>query len=191
MEEEVEFNYFYNCFIKMFHKEYKNEYRKNIKYMETELMLMLSAQYFTKEKILEIYDKCLYDICTNYLSLSNSKMYVLANSPFELIVDILNEIEKNSYNPYRESLLTSLQFIYQNYLECLEVGIPILFQSENNQQESYMEITVDSNYRLSQFDFLNMSLLEQTKTMTHLVMMEKNKQIGPLPKVKYYYRKDI
>lgn len=192
MEEEVEFNYFH----RMFRQEYQKILSDNMKNkiaveedeMEQELFLMFPDQYSTKEEKLDAYDRSLFHVCTNYISLSNSNMDVFPNNPFEFVVDILEEIE---YNPYKYSFLTSLQFIYQEYLHCLEVGSPILGCSGEDSLESYMKITLDSRYQISQFDCINMDLLEQTKTMTEFVIMQKNKQIGPLPKVKYHYRKDI
>lgn len=192
MQEEVEFNYFYQMFREENRRILLNSLKDKISSEEVEIeqefFLMFPNQYSTEKEKLNAYDRSLFHVCTNYISLSNSNIDVFPNNPFEFVVGILDEIE---YNPYKYSFLMSLQFIYQEYLHCLEVGSPILGSSGKDSLESYMEITLDSRYQILQFDCINRNLLEQTKTMTEFVIMQKNKQIGPLPKVKYKYRKDI
>ena len=156
--------------------------------MEQELYFMFPEQYSTREEKLEVYDRSLFHVCANYITLSNSKMDVFPNNSFEFVLDILNEIE---YNPYKYSFLLSLQFIYQDYLNKLEVGRPYLSQSSKDLGDSYMTVMLDSQYQILQFDSINMNLIEQTKMMTKFVMMQKNKELGPIQKIKYQYRKDI
>ena len=115
-------------------------------------------------------------------------MNILPNNSLEFVTEILNEIEEN---PYQKSFLASLQFIFQDYFECLEIGRPILFSSEEDSNDSYMEMVLDSQYKITQFETMNMDLLEQTKTMTKVLILESHRQLGPISKVKYYYRKDI
>lgn len=110
------------------------------------------------------------------------------NNSFEFVTMILDEIEEN---PYKQSLLKSLQFIYQDYLFILDMGSPTLRSLSDDLQDSYMEVTFDSQYKISDFETVNMNLLEQTKTMTKFFIMQSNQQEGPLQKVKYRYRKDI
>ncbi len=50
---------------------------------------------------------------------------------------------------------------------------------------------LDASSQLLQFESVNMTELEQTKTMTKILKMELGKTLGPLPNVKYCYRKDI
>lgn len=192
MQEEIEFNYFHQMFRKENQKKFWNIIRNKISSqedeMEQELMLIFPEQYLNKEEKLEVYDRSLFHVCANYIRLSDSKMDVSTNNTFEFVLDILDEIE---YNPYKYSFLVSLQFIYQEYLDTLAVGRPSLFQHTKDIQESYMEIMMDSLYQILQFDCINMNLLDQTKTMTKFVMMQKNQELGPLHKVKYHYRKDI
>lgn len=54
-----------------------------------------------------------------------------------------------------------------------------------------MEVTFDSQYKITKFETINMGLLEQTKVMIKFLIMQKNHQKGPLQKVKYLYRNDI
>lgn len=56
---------------------------------------------------------------------------------------------------------------------------------------SSFQITIDSNYKIVEFDNVNMDLIEQDRIMNTLLIMEKNKQIGPIPKVLMRIRKDI
>lgn len=192
MKEKVPFRYFYE----MFRDEYQKVLVENMKdrvfedEAEIELLRIFPIEYAvdSKEEMLEAYNKGLFNVCANYISLANSSMSVLPNDSLEFVSSILDEIEEN---PYQESFLTSLQFIYQNYFECMKIGCPILLSSEDDFLDSYMKITLDSNYKITQFESVNMSLFEQTKAMTKVLTMEKNKKIGPLSETKYEYRKDI
>lgn len=190
VEEKAKFNYFHGMFIKNNQKNLLENMKNRIAEDEDDLefMLMFPAFYSTKEEMLDAYNKSLFYVCEKYISLSNSKMSLFPNDPFEFVVDILDEIEEN---PYKDSFLSSLQFIYQDYLNCLEVGSPSLGSSGNKSKESYMEITLNKQYQITNFECINMSLLEQTKTMTEFVIMQNKQQIGPPHKVKYHYRKDI
>lgn len=195
MEEEIELNYF--------HKIYRNKYQELIqqtikerimsqeKY-EQELFLMFPLAYATQDEKLEASNKSLYFTCLSYLSLSNSNINASSNS-FKLLNDILNELEINPYRDlkYKYSFLTSIQFICQNYLDNLDIGFPILFNSYNNLEESYMNILLDSRYKIYKFDCLNMNLLKQTKTMVKVVLMLYNHQIGSMQNTKFVYSKDF
>lgn len=187
-EREIEFNYFYKMF--------REEYRKNIVKTRREKqlndcndgLLEILTMTYTKGEILQLYENSLFQVCVNYLSLADSSMNILPNNSLEFVTEILNEIEEN---PYQKSFLASLQFIFQDYFECLEIGRPILFSSEEDSNDSYMEMVLDSQYKITQFETMNMDLLEQTKTMTKVLILESHRQLGPISKVKYYYRKDI
>lgn len=198
MEEEIEDNYFY----RMFQKEYQRHLLENMRNkievgkekIDPIVILMFPTQYFQKEEILEAYNNGLFQVCTDYISLSNSKLDIFSSNPFEIMINILNEMEENPCKdtPYKYSFLLSLKFIYPNYLECLGVGCPIMFpmvvQPKKDTQDSFMAIILNSHYQLLQFSRINISHLEQAKIMTEFVIMQKNKQIGPLQKVKYYYQ---
>lgn len=187
-EREIEFNYFYKMF--------REEYRKNIVNTRKEKqlndcnadLLEILTMTYTKGETLQLYENSLFQVCVNYLSLADSSMNILPNNSLEFVAEILNEIEEN---PYQKSFLSSLQFIFQDYFECLEIGRPILFSSEEDSNDSHMEMVLDSQYKIAQFETTNMDLLEQTKTMTKVLILESHRQLGPISKVKYYYRKDI
>lgn len=188
-EQEIEFNYFYKMFIE--------EYRKNIIKVGRErglydwnygLLEILTMDTLSKDEILQLYENSLFQVCANYLSLANSSMNILPNNSLEFVTEILNEIEEN---PYQKSFLTSLQFVFQDYFACLEIGCPMLFSSEEDIKDSYMEIVLDSQYKIVQFETVNMNLLEQTKTMAKVLVSQNYRQLGPISKVKCYYRKDI
>lgn len=188
--EKPKFNYFYEMF--------KEEFRKKIIFLE---MNRLSEEEYELINIFDIYvsnslakeerlfyfDQSLFEICTNYISLSNSSITVLPNNSFELLQLIFENMENN---PYQESFLQSLQFIFQDYFKLLNKGYPMLFSSETNSIPN-LQITFDSNYKITQFESENMDLLEQDKTMMRILLLEKNNQIGPIPNVKYIYRNDI
>ena len=170
---KVDFNYFYLMFLQKF-QEYLFLNTKNkisIKDLEEESLFLLSNYYSSSKEKLMACDKSLYYVCTYYMTLSDSEIKVLPKDSFELLECILEELEKRNDSEYKNSFLFSLEFIYQKYLEILNVGSPILSSEEN--------------------DNVNMVLLEQLKIMNKLVVMEYNHQIGPQQKVKFLYRKDI
>ena len=94
-------------------------------------------------------------------------------------------------NPYQRSFLMPLQFIYQDYLDTLKKGTPMLFSSQDVTKEKKFEVTLDSNYQIATFEAINMNLIEQAQTMTQIILHQKNNQMGPIPYVRTKYRKDI
>lgn len=191
---KVDFNYFYLMFLQKF-QEYLFLNTKNkisIKDSEEEESLFFLSNYYSssKEKLMAC-DKSLYYVCTYYMTLSDSEIKVLPKDSFELLECILEELEKRNDREYKNSFLFSLEFIYQKYLEILNVGSPILSSEENDNKEKLLKVTLDSKYKIMGFESVNMDLLEQVKIMNKLVVMEYNHQIGPQQKVKFLYRKDI
>lgn len=184
---EIPFNYFYKIFNDENRKAYFELKQKRISETSEDLDNIFDS-LLLKEEMLSIYNKTLYNICTNYVSISNSSIDIFSKDTLEFVDLILDTMHDN---PYKESFLTSLQFIYQNYFDCLGKGCPILMSSENNEIESSFLVTLDSHNEITQFEAINMEFIEQDKTMTKLLTMEINKQQGPLPKVLYYIRKDI
>lgn len=191
---KVDFNYFYLMFLQKF-QEYLFLNTKNkisIKDLEEEESLFFLSNYYSssKEKLMAC-DKSLYYVCTYYMTLSDSEIKVLPKDSFELLECILEELEKRNDREYKNSFLFSLEFIYQKYLEILNVGSPILSSEENDNKEKFLKVTLDLKYKIMGFESVNMDLLEQVKIMNKLVVMEYNHQIGPQQKVKFLYRKDI
>ena len=190
---KVDFNYFYLMFLQKF-QEYLFLNTKNkisIKDLEEESLSLLSNYYSSSKEKLMACDKSLYYVCTYYMILSDSEIKVLPKDSFELLECILEELEKRNDSEYKNSFLFSLEFIYQKYLEILNVGSPILSSEENDNKEKFLKVTLDSKYKIMGFESVNMDLLEQVKIMNKLVVMEYNHQIGPQQKVKFLYRKDI
>lgn len=141
------------------------------------------------EERLSIYDETVYDICMTYLSLSKSSIDVLPTTTLELLDMILSEAMFD--NPYRESFLLSLQFIYQEYFEALGKGSPTLMSSFEKDKQPSLEITLDSRNQITQFDSTNMDSLEQTKTMTKILSLERERKLGPIPNVTFQIRRDF
>lgn len=188
--ENPKFNYFYE----MFKKEFRNNASELLKSRLSDDVLEIIELFdvylnpeLTKEESLQYFDKSLFEVCSNYISLSNSSITILPNNSFELLNLILENIENNFY---QNSFLLSLQFIFQDYFKLLDKGYPMLFTTEIDIIPS-LQITFDSNYKMTQFDALNMELIEQDKTMLRILSLEKNNQFGPIPNVEYIYRKDI
>lgn len=191
--EEVELYYFYQIFRKYYENILKEKTNEKIalekEEYRRELLRMFPISHATKEEILKAYNDSLFYVCRHYISLSNSKTESFSNNPFELVTIILDKIEEN---PYKDSLLISLQFIYQRYFYSLELGNSMAITPLNNDlQDSYMEVVWDSSYKIFGIKTVNMGLLEQTKIMTKFFLLQKNQQQGPLQKVKYRYCKDI
>lgn len=88
-----------------------------------------------------LYNQILFDICADYVALTDSFIEVFPKDTLEFVSLILDTIQEN---PYKESFLFSLQFIYQNYLDCLEKGNPILMASEDSSTYSYLKETLKS-----------------------------------------------
>lgn len=188
---QIPFNYFYQIF--------KNEYRQIILKKErdkigkiadylNEIFDFYGSISLGKNDQLSIYNQILFDICANYISLSNSLIDVYPANTLEFVELILNTIQEN---PYKESFLLSLQFIYQDYLACLGKGSPILMSSEDSNSLASFQITLNSSNQIVDFDAVNMDLIDQDKVMTKIIAMESNQQLGPIPQVRYRLRKDV
>lgn len=185
----VPFNYFYNIFQNEFRRLSLEKERMRIGNTADQLSDIFdfyTSLAMSKEEKISIYNQILYDICINYVSISNSSIYVFPKEPLELIDLILNKIHEN---PYRESFLMSLQFIYQDYFNCLGKGSPTLMSSNDSSENQSFQITLDYCNKISEFDSTNMDLVEQDKTMNKILFMELNNQVGPIPKVLYRIRK--
>lgn len=189
MDQPIPFNYFYTMF--------NTECRKNtIRNMQTkisegdrdDIFLDFFYQTLDNKENLEIYNESLFECCANYISLSKSSRTVYPNNGLQFAKTILEEIENN---PYQESFIMSLQFIYQDYLTKLGIGTPSLCSYEEEETSPYMEITLDAKYQITKFETVNMSLLEQTKIITDFLLLESSEKLGPFQNIKYQYRKDI
>ena len=190
-KDKIKFNYFYIMFQDIVRKEIVELEKNKIgdtAYDLSEIFDFYSNNQLTKEEKLNLYNKGLFEVCSNYVSLSNSIIDVYPNNSLEFVDLILDTIHEN---PYEESFLMSLQFIYNDYFGALGKGIPTLMSSEIEKEDSYFQITFDSPYKLNEFESVNMDMVEQNKIITNLLKLELNNQIGPVNKVKYYYRKDI
>lgn len=182
MENEVFFNYFYRMFNEKMKNKYQEFYQKRIERIKN------NSISISIEDLIEFYNNVLFEVCINYIQLANPKIDVIPNNIFEVIYQILDTINENEY---KESFLTSLQFIYQDYLNNIGRGYPILMKSNDCTYNPRLEITVDSEDKLIQLESVNMNIIEEDILMTKLMEMEVNHKQGPLPKVLYRIRKDI
>lgn len=190
--EKIQFDSFYKMFQGEFQKLAIEKERTKPEYEEyyEELFLIFGEIYsprLTNEEKIELMDKSLFEVCVNYVSLSNINIEVFPKTSFEFVSLILENREEN---PYQESFLQSLQFIVQDYLQGLKKGRPILFSTDYGTKSAF-KVILDSQYQISEFNVWNMDLWEQDKTMFKILSLEKKGQIGPIPKVRYLYRKDI
>lgn len=191
MEPKPKFNYFYQMFINELHKNILEINQTRIKETNGEpsdIFDIYSTINMSKEEQLSIYNKTLFNVCSNYVTLSNASIYIFPADFLEFVYLILDTIHEN---PYKESFLLSLQFIYQDYFSCLEKGRPILISCEDAESLSSFQVNLDSRYQIMNFETNNMNLLEQDKIMTKIIAMEKENKLGPIPKVLLRVRKDI
>lgn len=188
---KIKHNYFYTMFQDIVRNEIIELERNRIgetAYNLSEIFDFYTNNKISKEDKINLYNKSLFDVCTNYVSLSNSSIDIYPNDSLEFIELILGNIHDN---PYKESFLMSLQFIYNDYLGTLGKGIPTLISSESDNENSYFKITLNSRYKLNEFEAVNMDMLEEDEIITNILKLELNNQIGPVNKVKYIIRKDI
>lgn len=190
MEEKAIFNFF----DKMFDRECQRNIVENMRHKITEnddfeLLYLFPTQLVGKEETLEIYKKSLFECCANYISLANIDINLYPSEALDFVELILESNEKDSY--YGESFLFSLQLIYQKFFSALNIDSPVLNSCSEDSDSSYLEVILNSSYHLLDFRSVNMSELEQTKTMTKILKLELENKLGPLQNVKYCYRKDI
>jgi len=148
---------------------------------------LMFRQTLEKEKMIEIRKKALWEICANYIGLTNLEITVYPKEPFEFVHLILHSEKETTY---QESFQLSLQLIYQDFLAYLGVGCPAIWQSQDFDQPTF-EITLDSKNKINKIETHKMNLLEQNEAMTRLVLMMMNQQLGPLPKTLIRKREDI
>ncbi len=190
MEEKAIFNFF----DKMFDRERQRNIVENMRHKipeneDFELLYLFPTQLVGKEETLEIYKKSLFECCANYISLANIDINLYPSEALDFVELILESNEKDSY--YGESFLFSLQLIYQKFFSALNIDSPVLNSCSEDSDSSYLEVILNSSYHLLDFRSVNMSELEQTKTMTKILKLELENKLGPLQNVKYCYRKDI
>ncbi len=183
-KEEIPFNYFHKLFINKC-KEIQLEEEKNkigdlAKWMDS--FLLFSTE---RKELIPIYEKALYRICEDYVSLSNANVNVYPKETKEFIKLILETIDEN---PYKESYLISLQFIYCDYINILGQGAPILKSCKKEEVIPNLEITLDQDNKITDFEGINIDLLEENKIMTEFIFMQKNGVQGPLQKIHYKKR---
>lgn len=186
-QKEIAFNYFYKIFVDKYYQKISEwEQKENV--ISTEIFYFENRTMIPKEEQLSIYQQCLFDICVEYVALSDAPIDILPKDPFSFIELILNTLHEN---PYQHSFLQSLQFIYQEYLSCLGKGWPLLMMSIDTTLEPSLEVVLDSHYKINSFVFSNMELIERDQILNKMISMENRNQIGPVPKVHFLIRKDI
>lgn len=190
-KEEIPFNYFYHLFQEKNRKKVRKYYENN-PICDTELFEIFdiyNTPLLPQEVRIKFFEEALYDICVAYVPLAKSELIIYPKTSLEFVDLILNTMDEN---PYQRSFLRSLQFIYQDYLDTLKKGMPMLSTLPDNPlEEKNFLITLDSKYQITEFETINMDLIEQVRTMTQIVLHLKNNQMGPIPYVKTRYRKDI
>ena len=125
----------------------------------------------------------------NQVYLAKCKQDVSFNQkdPFDIALELIAMKYDGSY---KRSFLLSIQLICAEILGIIEGSCPILFASKQEEQTPHTLVKVHGNANYD-FEFVNMSELEQARTILQITKMEVTKKQGPLPNVLYRYRKDI
>ena len=180
-EDTLKFNYFF------------------LKYKKRLLKKILELNPWDETE--DILNEAIKETCLEFLTLSEIQINVIPKDSIALVEEILENLKNG---PYTESFLFSLQFIFQDYLESLNFGWPILLSSKDEKlAKSFLVVLIlsinliaifnllDSQNKLNEFEAINMSLVEQTKTMIKICKMALKNIQGPLPNVLYLKRNDI
>lgn len=187
VKEEVPFNYFFI----MFEQEIQKRTRKKNeeKLLEDEELDEDDIYILSKEEQLQICKESFYEILISYLSLTeNDTITICPKEPLDLCNLILNNMEDN---PYKESLLKSVQFIMARYLEMLGKGCPTIMFSNDDKKEKSFRVVYDRSQRINNFDSTNMSLEERTGMMVKVLRNTIENNMVLMPLVRYESRTDI
>jgi len=189
--KQVPFNYFYLIFQEKFRKKvFEFELNKigDCANIINEIFDIDVATDISNNECINIYDEILHEVCCDYIALSNSSIDIFPSDSFEFVNLVLDTIEEN---PYKDSFLLSFKFIYQEYFISLGHGYPILMSCEDDTVQPSLKVTLNRQHQITQFESTNMNMIEQDKLLTKLLVMEKQHQIGPIPKVLVHIRNDI
>lgn len=192
---------------------YNREYQREVN--EINYQFFENDTYFNREEFLkksiEVLEDKIFKMCLHYLSLTNSEINVIPSDLFEFIDVILEKIQKN---PYKKSFLLALNLFYSEYFSLMlkgnpftvtEVRVPEKIQYINpkiskhswytipNQTKKgdILEVVTDSKNKIVSFEGKGLNPIDRCQIMNKMVRMEKNGEIGPLPKVRQKIRKDI
>lgn len=182
VKEEIPSDYF----LRMFEQETYNRTRKicSSKQEDEDDFYLL-----TDEEQLQVFVSSFYDILVKYLLLTDNKeITARSEKPIELF-DLILCI--NEDNPYRKSLLKSVQHIIVRYLEILGKGYPTIMFSNDDEKEKSFRVVYDRRQRINTFDSTNMSLEEQTDIMVRVLKNTMEDKIELMPSVRYITRTDI
>ena len=167
-EDTLKFNYFF------------------LKYKKRLLKKILELNPWDETE--DILNEAIKETCLEFLTLSEIQINVIPKDSIALVEEILENLKNG---PYTESFLFSLQFIFQDYLESLNFGWPILLSSKDEKLAKTFLVVLNSQNKLNEFEAINMSLEEQTETMIKICKMALKNIQGPLPNVLYLKRNDI
>lgn len=173
-------------FLRMFEQEIYNRTREicSSKQEDEDDFYLL-----TDEEQLQVFVRSFYDILVKYLLLTDNKeITVRPENPIELFGLILSI---NEDNPYRKSLLESVQHIIARYLEILGKGYPTIMFSNDDEKEKSFRVVYDRRQRINTFDSTNMSLEEQTDIMVKVLKNTIEDNMKLMPFVRYETRTDI
>ena len=125
----------------------------------------------------------------NQVYLAKRKQDVNFNQkdPFDIALELIAMKDDASYKP---SFLLSIQLICAEILGIIEGSCPILFTSKQEEQTPHTLVKVYENANYD-FEFVNMSELEQARTILQITKMEVAKQQGPIPNVSYLILKNM
>lgn len=192
--EEIHFRYFYDMFQEEFRKKVYiiKQTRIGNNDPEEELDNLFDIYWtnsITEEEKISLYDEVLFEVCANYVSLSNLDINVYPKHSFEFLEMILKE---RKWSPYTVSFLQSLDFVMQDYFNALKRGDITLRASQDPEiQGKYLQITLDAYNQMIECEAVNMDMTESTETLLRVLKLEKENKIGPVENVVHRFRKDV
>lgn len=185
MEKNINHSYFYQMYLRKFNEKLLEESKTKIG--SSDIYEYLNG--LPKEEKLLIFDEILFDICDNYISLSNSDIYIYPNDSFCLLNQILDNMHDNIY---KESFLFSLQIILGEcfcHLDLAKSGLTSSSKISSN--DSGLKIVYDKFNKIIEIENNDNDLIKGLKMLLNILSMERENKIGPFPEVKLIYRKDV
>ncbi len=202
-KEKVHLNYFQMIFRKEFNKLGESFIESKLGFYQLKALTRFTDIYASfpyHKKRIELYDMALVCMGKIYCELTNTIVEHPEMNTFDYIEQILgtianasypNEILSNQKVFYQESFLWSLEMICKDYFLFLEKGDIILSSKEDEGKEKQFQITLNAYNDITDCEAINMNMKESAETFLHVLKLEKNNQIGPIPKVVYKYSKSI
>lgn len=203
--KKVHLNYFQMIFRREFNILGESFIVKKFGFIVLNELIRNSDVYATfpfYKKRIELYNTALVLMGKEYCKLTKTEIehpelwntFSYIEQILKTISDVIypKEIPNNKKVSYQESFLWALEMICKDYFFFLENGDITLSSSEDKQiEEKYLKVVLNADNKMVECEAINMDMLESSETLLHILKLEKDGKIGPVPNVNYIYRKDI